>query len=198
MRWSTARGCARRDACWCWARPAVWALRPCRSPGGGCAGGRARSTDDEVRAACTRAGADATLDYSHADVRDTLKAADRRRGPDVVYDPVGGRSGRAGLPLDRLARAATWSSALPRAASRALPWNLALLKGAAVAACSGATSSSRPGDRARGWPAGPLVRRGPGQAGDRPCCRWPTAELSAAWYAQAMGKAARQPVRMVE
>jgi NADPH2:quinone reductase len=40
--------------------------------------------------ACRRAGADATVDYSTARLRDAVKAFSGGEGVDVVYDPVGG------------------------------------------------------------------------------------------------------------
>lgn len=39
---------------------------------------------------CRSIGADETIDYSSGNIRDALKAATGGKGPDVVYDPVGG------------------------------------------------------------------------------------------------------------
>jgi threonine dehydrogenase-like Zn-dependent dehydrogenase len=35
-------------------------------------------------------GADATINYSKENLRDALKALTDGKGPDVIYDPVGG------------------------------------------------------------------------------------------------------------
>jgi NADPH2:quinone reductase len=37
-----------------------------------------------------RIGADATINYSTQNLRDALKALTGGKGPDVIYDPVGG------------------------------------------------------------------------------------------------------------
>ena len=91
----------------------------------------AAASSDEKCALCTRLGADATLNYSTQDVRETLKALTGGKGPDVVYDPVGGAL------AEPVFRSIGWrgrylvvgfaSGGIP-----ALPWNLALLKGASV------------------------------------------------------------------
>jgi NADPH2:quinone reductase len=49
----------------------------------------AASSADKLSAACER-GADETIDYSHEDLRERVKALTEGRGVDVVYDPVGG------------------------------------------------------------------------------------------------------------
>ena len=91
----------------------------------------AGASTDEKCALCRELGADATLNYSTQDVRETLKALTEGRGPDVVYDPVG----------DKLAepvfRSIAWRGrylvvGFAGGAIPALPWNLALLKGASV------------------------------------------------------------------
>ena len=50
----------------------------------------AAASSDEKCALCKALGADETLNYSSANVRDALKALTGGKGPDVVYDPVGG------------------------------------------------------------------------------------------------------------
>jgi NADPH2:quinone reductase len=50
----------------------------------------AAASTDEKCALCRRLGADETLNYSTANVRESLKAMTDGKGPDVVYDPVGG------------------------------------------------------------------------------------------------------------
>jgi NADPH2:quinone reductase len=49
----------------------------------------AASSADKLSAARER-GADETIDYSHEDLRERVKALTEGRGVDVVYDPVGG------------------------------------------------------------------------------------------------------------
>ena len=49
----------------------------------------AASTDAKC-AVCREIGADATINYSTENIRDALKALTNGKGPDVVYDPVGG------------------------------------------------------------------------------------------------------------
>jgi len=91
----------------------------------------AAASSDEKCALCTRLGADATLNYRTQDVREALKSLTQGRGPDVVFDPVG----------DALAepvfRSIAWRGrylvvGFAGGAIPALPWNLALLKGASV------------------------------------------------------------------
>ena len=88
------------------------------------------STEDKL-AACRGHGADATINYATEDLRDRIRALTEGRGPDVVYDPVGG-------PYTEPAfRSIAWrgrhlvvgfaAGEIPR-----LPLNLALLKGASV------------------------------------------------------------------
>jgi NADPH2:quinone reductase len=49
----------------------------------------AASTDDKC-ALCASLGADATINYSTQNLRESLKALTGGKGPDVIYDPVGG------------------------------------------------------------------------------------------------------------
>jgi NADPH2:quinone reductase len=89
----------------------------------------AAASSDEKCALCRALGADATINYQRENLRDALKAAGA--APDVVCDPVG----------DALAEPAFRSIAwrgrylvvgFAGGAIPALPWNLALLKGASV------------------------------------------------------------------
>ncbi len=90
----------------------------------------AASSDDKC-ALCKRLGADDTVNYSHTDLRDALKALTAGKGPDVIYDPVGGDFAESAF------RAIAWrgrylvvgfaSGTIPT-----LPLNLALLKGASI------------------------------------------------------------------
>ena len=80
---------------------------------------------------CRRLGADATIDTGADDVRQALKALTGGRGPDVVYDPVGGAL------AESVFRSIAWRGrylvvGFAGGAIPALPWNLALLKGASV------------------------------------------------------------------
>src|SRR5574337_391485 len=50
----------------------------------------AAASTDEKCALCRAIGADATINYRTENLRDAIKAATGGRGPDVIYDPVGG------------------------------------------------------------------------------------------------------------
>lgn len=90
----------------------------------------AASSADKL-AVCRTHGADVLIDYEKEDLREALRAATDGRGPDVVYDPVGGKYSEPAL------RSIAWrgrhlvvgfaAGEIPR-----LPWNLILLKGASV------------------------------------------------------------------
>jgi NADPH2:quinone reductase len=91
----------------------------------------AAASSDEKCASCRRMGADATLNYSTQDVRATLKELTGGKGPDVVYDPVGGSL------AEPVFRSIAWRGrylvvGFAGGGIPALPWNLALLKGASV------------------------------------------------------------------
>src|SRR5215510_3938691 len=85
----------------------------------------------EKLAVCREHGADATINYTSEDLRERIKALTEGRGPDVVYDAVGG-------PYTELAfRSIAWRGRLLVVGFAAgeipkLPLNLALLKGASV------------------------------------------------------------------
>ncbi len=80
---------------------------------------------------CKKIGADATINYSTENMRESLKALTDGKGPDVIYDPVGGDFAEPAF------RSIAWrgrylvvgfaSGPIP-----ALPFNLALLKGASI------------------------------------------------------------------
>ncbi|WP_296507527.1 NADPH:quinone oxidoreductase family protein [Rhodoferax sp.] len=80
---------------------------------------------------CTRTGADATVNYSTENLREAVKALTGGRGPDVVYDPVGGDLAEPAF------RSIAWRGrylvvGFAAGPIPALPWNLALLKGASL------------------------------------------------------------------
>ncbi len=91
----------------------------------------AAASTDEKCALCKSIGADATINYSKENLRDAIKLLTDGKGPDVIYDPVGGDLAEPAL------RSIVWrgrylvigfaSGNIP-----ALPLNLPLLKGASV------------------------------------------------------------------
>ncbi len=91
----------------------------------------AAASSDEKCALCRDIGADETLNYSTQNIRETLKALTGGQGPDVVYDPVGGDL------AEPVFRSIAWRGrylvvGFAGGGIPALPWNLALLKGASV------------------------------------------------------------------
>ena len=89
------------------------------------------ASSDEKLAVCREHGADETINYASEDLRERLKAVTGGRGPDVVYDPVGGPYTEAAF------RSIAWRGRLLVVGFAAgdipkLPLNLALLKGASV------------------------------------------------------------------
>ncbi len=91
----------------------------------------AAASSDEKLAVCREHGADATINYSTEDLREAIKAATDGKGPDVIYDPVGGEYAEPAF------RSIGWrgrylvvgfaNGEIPR-----LPLNLTLLKGASL------------------------------------------------------------------
>jgi NADPH2:quinone reductase len=91
----------------------------------------AAAGSDVKCAACTALGADATINYATQNLRDALKALTDGKGPDVIYDPVGGDLAEAAF------RSIAWRGrylvvGFAQGAIPALPLNLALLKGASL------------------------------------------------------------------
>jgi NADPH2:quinone reductase len=91
----------------------------------------AAASSDEKCALCRTLGADATINYTTADLREQIKAATEGKGPDVVYDPVGGAM------AEPVFRSIAWRGrylviGFAGGAIPALPLNLALLKGASL------------------------------------------------------------------
>jgi len=80
---------------------------------------------------CKSLGADATINYTAGNIRDELKKLTDGKGPDVVYDPVGGDV------AEPVFRSIAWRGrylvvGFAQGSIPALPLNLALLKGAAI------------------------------------------------------------------
>ncbi|WP_321876375.1 NADPH:quinone oxidoreductase family protein [Paraburkholderia bannensis] len=91
----------------------------------------AAASSEEKLDVCRRFGADATINYSTEDLRESIKALTDGKGPDVIYDPVGG------IYAEPAFRSIGWrgrylvvgfaNGEIPK-----LPLNLALLKGASL------------------------------------------------------------------
>ncbi|MBC7499816.1 MAG: NADPH:quinone oxidoreductase family protein [Herminiimonas sp.] len=91
----------------------------------------AAASTDEKLAVCKAHGADDLINYTTQDLREAIKAATGGKGPDVIYDPVGGIYAEAAF------RSIAWrgrylvigfaNGEIPK-----LPFNLMLLKGASV------------------------------------------------------------------
>ncbi len=80
---------------------------------------------------CVKIGADAVIDYSQENLREALKALTGGKGPDVIYDPVGGELSEAAF------RSIAWRGrylvvGFAAGPIPALPFNLPLLKGASI------------------------------------------------------------------
>ena len=91
----------------------------------------AAASSDEKCAMCTSIGADAVINYSTQNLREELKALTGGKGPDIVYDPVGGDLAEPAL------RSIAWRGrylvvGFAAGPIPALPFNLMLLKGASV------------------------------------------------------------------
>ena len=91
----------------------------------------AAASSAEKCALCVRLGADASIDYGSANLREELKRLTDGKGPDVVYDPVGGEL------AEPVFRSIAWRGrylvvGFAAGGIPALPWNLALLKGASI------------------------------------------------------------------
>jgi NADPH:quinone reductase len=88
------------------------------------------STDDKL-AVCREHGADDTINYATEDLRERIKALTGGKGPDVVYDPVGGPYTEPAL------RSIAWRGRLLVVGFAAgdipkIPLNLTLLKGCSI------------------------------------------------------------------
>ena len=91
----------------------------------------AAASTDEKCALCTTIGADATINYTRQDLREAIKLLTGGRGPDVIYDPVGGDLAEPAF------RSIAWRGrylvvGFAGGAIPSLPLNLTLLKGASI------------------------------------------------------------------
>lgn len=90
----------------------------------------AASTDEKCEL-CKSLGADASINYTTQNMREVLKALTEGKGPDVIYDPVGGDFAEPAF------RSIAWRGrylvvGFAAGPIPALPFNLALLKGASI------------------------------------------------------------------
>jgi len=100
------------------------------------------ASSDEKLGICKRYGADETINYQTANLRDAVKALTGDRGVDVILDPVGGDYAEAAV------RSMAWygrylvvgftAGSIPR-----IPTNLALLKGCSIVGVAWDTYSRR-------------------------------------------------------
>ncbi len=91
----------------------------------------AAASSAEKCALCESIGADASINYATGNLRDEIKAKTGGKGPDVIYDPVGGAMADAAF------RSISWRGrylvvGFAAGDIPALPFNLALLKGASI------------------------------------------------------------------
>ena len=91
----------------------------------------AAASSDEKLALCREIGADETINYTSGNIRDDLKRLTGGKGPDVVYDPVGGDL------AEPVFRSIAWRGrylviGFAQGGIPALPFNLPLLKGASI------------------------------------------------------------------
>lgn len=91
----------------------------------------AAASTEEKCALCQSIGAHASINYGKEDLRESLKALTDGKGPDVIYDPVGGDLAEPAF------RSIAWRGrylvvGFAAGPIPALPLNLALLKGAAI------------------------------------------------------------------
>jgi NADPH2:quinone reductase len=91
----------------------------------------AAASTDEKLAICREHGADATINYEKEDLREAIKRETGGKGPDVIYDPVGGKFAEPAF------RSIGWRGrylviGFANGQIPALPLNLMLLKGASV------------------------------------------------------------------
>jgi NADPH2:quinone reductase len=104
----------------------------------------------EKLAICREHGADETIDYEREDLREAVKRLTGGKGPEVIFDPVGGRFTEPAF------RAIAWRGrylviGFADGNVPALPLNLPLLKGASlVGVYWGEFAKREPGNNAKG------------------------------------------------
>ena len=91
----------------------------------------AAASSDKKCELCKSIGADATINYTTENLRESIKALTNGKGPDVIYDPVGGDYAEPAF------RSIAWRGrylvvGFAAGPIPALPFNLALLKGASI------------------------------------------------------------------
>jgi len=91
----------------------------------------AAASTDEKCAICREHGADETINYTTEDLREGIKRTCGKTGPDVIYDPVGGKFSEAAF------RSIAWRGrhlviGFANGEIPAIPLNLTLLKGASL------------------------------------------------------------------
>ena len=91
----------------------------------------AAASSDEKLAICKEHGADALINYSREDLRIAIKRETDGKGPDVIFDPVGGKFAEPAF------RSIGWRGrylviGFAEGEIPSLPLNLALLKGASI------------------------------------------------------------------
>jgi NADPH2:quinone reductase len=91
----------------------------------------AAASTDEKCGLCRSIGADATINYASENLREAIRGATGGKGPDLVYDPVGGELAEPAF------RSIAWRGrylvvGFAAGPIPSLPLNLPLLKGASV------------------------------------------------------------------
>lgn len=91
----------------------------------------AAASTEEKLAICKQHGADEVINYSQGDLRESIKQVCGKNGPDVIYDPVGGKFAEPAF------RSIGWRGrylvvGFAGGDIPSLPLNLALLKGASL------------------------------------------------------------------
>ncbi len=110
----------------------------------------AAASTDEKLAICKQHGADALINYAKEDLREAIKRECGKNGPDVIYDPVGGKFAEPAF------RSIAWRGrylviGFADGEIPALPFNLALLKGASIVGVFwGEFAKREPGNNQKG------------------------------------------------